>query len=95
MKIFLGLILLSSCAAVPMASAEEACLSVFHGWIDAGAACGLEATSPDEVLCRRAYSYDDDELAGCVGWMKVAPCEELDNAHFQAHCGKAIYLKTW
>jgi hypothetical protein len=95
MKKWLGLFLLSSCAVMPKSNAEEVCLDVFHSWLTSAARCGLEPTSPDDSVCDRAYSYDEDAAAACLGWIDAAPCDELNNDVFQARCGKAIYIRTW
>lgn len=51
---------------------------------------------PDPEVCELSYSYDADMLEDdCLPWMKTAPCEELGNPQFQAHCGKVMYFRTW
>lgn len=84
------------CGAVPDADAVNACRQVFDAWSEAATACGLEATMPDrDAVCSEAYSYNQTELDGCLQWIRSDPCQEMDNTQFKAHCGKALYLKTW
>jgi hypothetical protein len=82
---------------VPDSDAERACRSIGEAWEETAVACGFEATMPDQdAVCGRAYSFDADELNGsCLPWIRSLPCLELNNEAFQAHCGKAISLKTW
>ena len=95
MKWSFGLMLLSSCAAIPSASADEACRRIFRDWAAAADRCNFGPASADPSVCEIAYSYDDDELSSCLAWMKSCECAELDNDQFYAHCGKAISFRTW
>jgi hypothetical protein len=90
------MLVFASCSAIPSASAEEACRSIFSGWQDAADRCAFEPSMPDPEVCELSYSYDADMLEDdCLPWMKTAPCEELGNPQFQAHCGKVMYFRTW
>lgn len=96
MRRALALLLLSACSAIPEAGAEEACRSIGEGWKAAALRCASEPSMPDQAICERAYSYDDDLLDGdCLPWMRTAPCPELDGPRFQAHCGKVMFFRTW
>lgn len=87
----------AACGAVPDSGAGEACRSVFSAWVAAADRCGLEPSMPNvDTVCQYAYSYNDDALNGdCLPWIRDVPCAELQNAGFQAHCGRALYLRTW
>ena len=94
----LTILLSASCAAIPMSDAEEACRSVFRTIEDRSATCKSETTMPDVgQVCRDAYGYNEEELQGrCLPFLRAVPCDVgMTNADFYAHCGKAIYLKTW
>ena len=86
----------SGCTATFDSDAEASCHSIFQAWEEAGKACNLEPTMPDpNKVCWRAYDVGESLEADCLPWIRAHKCEELDNAHFQAHCGTAIYLRTW
>lgn len=88
--------LTTSCAATFSPDAEAACWAIFQAWEEAGQACQMEPTMPDpNKVCWRAYDVGESLEADCLPWIRAHKCEELDNAHFQAHCGEAIYLRTW
>ena len=92
----LTILLSASCAATFDADAELSCHQIFEAWDAAAKGCGLEATMPDpNNVCWRAYAVDEDNLNGCLGWIRSQACDEYDNAHFQAHCGEVISLRTW
>lgn len=88
--------LIPACVATFDADAEASCHSIFQAWEEAGQACQLEPTMPDpNKVCWRAYDVGDSLETDCLPWIRAHKCEELDNEHFQAHCGEAIYLRTW
>ena len=92
----MALLTTTACSATFDADAERSCYAVFDAWDEAAKGCALEATMPDPgKICWRAYDVDEGNLAGCLGWIRSQACEEYDNAHFQQHCGEAIYLRTW
>lgn len=86
----------SGCALATSPDAEADCRSIFQAWVEEANVCQLEAYTPDpNDVCPKAYAVDEGNLAGCLGWIRSGACEELDNEHFQAHCGHVISLRTW
>jgi hypothetical protein len=97
MKYVLIAVLSIGCAAIPEPSAEKACHDLFDAWTQKVSTCKLTTAAPDKgAVCPRAYNWDKDELEGvCLPWITDAPCSELGNESFQAHCSKSVFLRTW